>query len=69
MLLHDSVTIRRDPLHIPSELSKLRKSITIVFFFIFKSCGGKSAVSIELRNSGINSIPPFFLSFTESKLI
>ena len=28
-------------------------------------CGSNSAVSIELRNSGVNSIPLFSLSFTE----
>ena len=37
-----------------SEMYKLRIGIIVVLFFSFKSKGGKSAISVELRNPGVN---------------
>ena len=41
----------------------------MMLFFSFKSRGDKSVVSIELRNSGINSIPSFCYCFKESFIL
>jgi hypothetical protein len=42
------------PMTMPSEISKIRIGTIIALFVSFKSLGGKSAITVELRNSAVN---------------